>query len=118
MILFYRILVIVLIFFGEAVYIYAEMLGAKGNDLVSRPFFQLFLKSFLIIMVSGGCVLLGYMLGIKAFKNIWVISVLSVTSILIAEPIMAWIFFKQLPTIGGGVGFILGGLGLIAATFF
>ena len=113
-----KISVIGLVFLGEAVYIYAQMLGAKGNDLTSGPFLQIFLRSLLIIIISGGSVLLGYMLGIKAFKNIWIVSVISVTSILIAEPIMAWAFFKQLPTLGGGIGFILGGLGLVAATFF
>ena len=110
--------IIVLVFVGEAGYIYGQMLGAKEDSISSHSFFTIFLKAFLIIAIAGGIVLLGYMLGFGVFKNIWIVSVISVTSILIMEPTMAWVFFKQIPTKGAVIGFILGGIGLLTATFF
>ena len=113
-----KIFIIALDFLGEALYIYGQMLGAKGDYLNSQPFWNVFLKAFLIIAIAGGTVLFGYMLGINVFKNIWVVSVISITSILLMEPILAWVFFKQIPTPGAIVGFILGAIGLFTATFF
>jgi len=113
-----KILVILLIFIGEAVSIYAEMVGARNNDIAPQSFLSIFLKVFLIITVAGGFLVAGYMLGFKAFKNIWIVSVASITSILIIEPILAWVFFKQVPTIGALSGFILGGVGLFLSIFF
>ena len=113
-----KILIVGLVFLGEALYIYGQMLGAKGDYVNSQPFLSVFLKAFLIIAIAGGTVLLGYMLGMNVFKNIWIVSVISITSILLMEPILAWAFFKQIPTVGAVVGFILGAIGLFSATFF
>ena len=113
-----KIFSICLIFLGEAISIYAEMVGARSNFVASQPFLQIFLKVFLIIAVAGGFLVTGYMLGFKSFNNIWIISIASITSILILEPILAWTFFSQVPTIGAIVGFILGGIGLFASIFF
>jgi len=107
--LWIKILVIALIFIGEAISIFAEMVGARSNNIASEPFWQIFLKVFLIIAIAGGFLVLGYMLGFNAFKNIWIVSVASITSILIMEPILAWAFFKQAPTIGATIGFVMGG---------
>ena len=57
-------------------------------------------------------------LGFKAFKNIWIVGVTSITSILIAEPILALTIFQQVPTRGAVIVFILGGIGLFSALFF
>ncbi len=113
-----KILVLILIFVGEALSIYAEMVGAKSNFIASQPFFNVFLKVFLIITLAGGFLVAGYMLGMNAFKNIWIVSVVSITSILIVEPILVWLFFKQIPTIGAVIGFILGAIGLLISIFF
>ena len=113
-----KILVLILLFLGEALSIYAEMVGARNNNLANQQFWQIFWKMFLIITLAGGLLIAGYMLGFSVFKNIWIISVASITSILIVEPILIWIFFQQVPTKGAVVGFILGAIGLFSAIFF
>ncbi len=115
--LYIKILVIILLFLGEALSIYAEILAAKNQDINSKPFLQIFIKMFFIITIAGGLLIVGYMIGINAFKNIWIVSVASITSILIIEPILAYLIFKQLPTTGAIIGLILGALGFIATIF-
>jgi hypothetical protein len=113
-----KILVLILLFAGEALSIYAEMVGARSNHIASQPFLQIFLKMFLLITLAGGFLIAGYMLGFGAFKNIWIVSVASITSILIVEPILAWTIFHQVPTIGAIIGFVLGVIGLFLSIFF
>jgi len=113
-----KILVLILLFLGEALSIYAEMVGARNNNLATQPFWHIFWKMFLIITLAGGLLIAGYMLGFSVFKNIWIVSVASITSILIVEPILIWIFFHQIPTKGAVIGFILGAIGLFSAIFF
>lgn len=113
-----KILVLVLIFLGEALAIYAEIVGAKNNHLASQPFWQIFWKMFLLITLAGGILIAGYMLGVNAFKNIWIVSVVSITSILVVEPLLAWTIFHQVPTIGAVLGFILGAIGLFLSLFY
>jgi hypothetical protein len=115
---FSKILVLVLLFFGEAISIYAEILGAKSHSLLTQPFLKIFLKMFLLITLAGAFLILGYMLGFKSFKNIWIVSVASITSILIVEPIFAWTIFHQLPTKGAIIGFFFGAVGLFFSIFF
>lgn len=112
-----KVIVVALIFLGEALAIYAEMLGAKTYSLDGKLFLQIFLKMFLIIMIGGSLLVAGYMFGFKTFKNIWAVSVISITSILIIEPILAILFFKQWPTTGAMIGLILGALGFMATIF-
>ncbi|MBI1969695.1 hypothetical protein HYS48_03285 [Candidatus Woesearchaeota archaeon] len=92
------------------------MLGARTYTTTS-PFLQIFLKMFLIMILGGGFLIAGYMLGFQAFQNIWVVSVVSITSILVIEPILAYTIFQQLPTKGAFLGLILGVLGFMAAVF-
>jgi len=114
---FPKILILILIFLGESLSIYAEMVGAKSNHLQTQPFWLIFWKMFLIITVAGGFLIAGYMLGFTTFNNIWIVSVISITTILIVEPILAWTFFHQFPTKGALIGFILGAIGLFSAIF-
>lgn len=109
-----KIVTLAMLFIGEALAIYAEIKGARGNNFVLQPFLQI----FLLITVAGGFILAGYILGYSAFKNIWTVSALSVTSILMIEPILAWTLFHQMPTNGAIAGFILGMLGLFFSIFF
>lgn len=112
-----KVLVIILILAGEILACYAEIFGARSNYVSSRPFLQIFLKMFLLWIIAGGFLLLGYMLGLNAFKNIYVVSVISITCVLIVEPSIGWIAFHQLPTTGAIIGFIFGVLGFLAAIF-
>ena len=54
----------------------------------------------------------------KAFKNIWIVSVISITSILLIEPVLAYFIFDQLPTKGAAIGLVLGAIGLYLALFY
>ena len=63
-----KILALFLLFAGEALSIYAEMVGAKSNYLSSQPFLQIFLKMFLLITLAGGFLIAGYMLGLRLSK--------------------------------------------------
>ena len=113
-----KILVIILLVIGEALSIYAEKISARTHQITSEPFLQIFIKMFLLITIAGGFLIAGYMLGFSAFKNIWTVSVTSITSILIVEPILAWTIFRQTPTTGALIGFILGTIGLFLTIFF
>ena len=115
--LWLSIIVILLIFLGEGLSIYAELIAAKNNSLSSSPPYLLFLKMFLVITLAGGILIAGYMLGFLTFKNIWVVSVTSLVAILILEPFLSYYIFQQWPTKGAFIGLILGILGFIATLF-
>jgi hypothetical protein len=93
------------LFIGEALCIYAEMLAAKARVAAS----------LVVIMPSSLLLLAGYYYGYKAFDNIWIVTVASVTSILIAEPVLALALFSDTPSKGATAGLILGAIGLYLA---
>jgi hypothetical protein len=108
-----KIIPILFIIFGEALAIYSEVIAAKNVN----NFLPTFLKMSCIMMIAGIFLILGYMLGIKYFDDIWIIGVISITSIIIAEPIITYLIFSELPSKGAIIGLILGVLGLLAALF-
>ncbi len=108
-----KILGVILIFLGEAVSIYAEVSAARSYaDQI--PFLNVFFSFFLVMTVGAGFLISGYMLGFKAFKNIWIVTVTSLTSVLIMEATLALVIFGQFPTTGAAIGFVLGTIGFIA----
>lgn len=113
-----KIVTIALIFTGEMLAIYTEMIGAKTHIIFSENFWEVFLKMLAIMVIAGALLIAGYMLGYRAFKNIWIVSAISITSILIIEPILAWTTFQQLPTTGALIGLILGAMGLFISLSF
>lgn len=113
-----KVIVLILLFIGEALTIGAEIMGAKSGHLAEQPIWQIFLKMLALFTLAGGFLIAGYILGFKAFKNIWVVSAASITSILIIEPVLAWTVFHQLPTTGAVIGFALGVVGLFSAVLF
>lgn len=116
--LYAKILVVLIIFFGESLTILAEMIAARTFSIASHSFLDMFIKMFLIFAFAGGALIFGYMFGFISFKNIWIVSVISITSILISEPILAYVFFQQLPTSGALIGLIFGVLGFVSTMFF
>jgi hypothetical protein len=117
--LVFKIFVIWLIFMGEAFSIYAEIIGAKNFSQAGARFFSpIFWRLLILIIVAGSCLLIGYMLGFRSFKNIWIVSVISLTAILIVEPFLDYTVFRQLPGRGQIIGFICGLVGFIAVLFF
>ncbi|MDP3770076.1 MAG: hypothetical protein U1A25_03430 [Candidatus Sungbacteria bacterium] len=113
-----KVFTLILIFAGELFAIYAEMIGAKMHAISSQNFSQVFLKMLPIMIIAGALLITGYIFGYRAFKNIWIVSAVSITSILIIEPILAWVVFQQVPTTGALIGFILGAIGLFASLYF
>jgi hypothetical protein len=89
---------------GEALCIYSELLVAKKPD---------WLWTFFLITLAGIPLLLGYHYGYKAFGSMWPVMAVSVTSILLIEPVMVLAMFGDLPKRGALVGAILGGIGLL-----
>ena len=117
--IFFKILVVWLIFIGEALSIYAEIIGAKNFSVAGARFFSpLFWRLLILIIAAGVCLLVGYMLGFKVFQNIWIITVTSLMGILIVEPVLNYIVFRQLPGHGSLIGLICGLVGIISVLVF
>ncbi|MGE8412724.1 MAG: hypothetical protein ACN6QY_10215 [Pseudomonas sp.] len=99
---------------GEFCAIYSEVVVARlahagttsGNEL---------LVPVLIMCLGGLCLLAAYWLGYVAVGDIWIITVVSVTSLLILEPLVIWALFQQMPGRGALIGFCLGALGMLSA---
>jgi hypothetical protein len=101
-----KLLAIILLIIGEAISIYIELILAKGNKNI------LYLS--MIFILATPFLLYGYILGYSVFKNIWIVSVISITSILIIEPVLCYMIFKELPSKGATVGLLFGVLGFIS----
>ena len=112
----YGVAAIVLVFLGEALSIVAELLASKKFG--SHSFAIVFALGALLITVGGMCLVLGYMLGYQHLKNIWIIFAVSVGSIVVIEPLLAYGLFRQPPTLGALVGLGLGLAGIVAALVF
>ena len=99
---------IVSIFLGEFLAIIAEIFYTKWYSF----------RSMIILMTIGGILLLiGYGLGYKYVKNIWIIYVVSITSILIIEPILISFVTGEHLTLWAKIWFILG-VGWFLSTLF
>lgn len=101
-----------LIAIGEALAIYCEVTSVKYMDSTRKV-----LEMFWWITVAGVPLILGYILAYKGFKNIWPVSVVSVVSILIAEPVLNWFILKEGITLGPILGFVFGIIGFICVLF-
>ena len=106
-------LALFLLFFGEFFGIYMEMTAAHLPAWNSVTTISLW-KTSIGMTIAGLALLSGYYIGYKVFQSIWIVTVVSVTSILIIEPILAYLFFHELPNRGSLVGLIFGSLGLLA----
>lgn len=98
---------------GEALVIYSEVMGAKLYT--SGISFWMTLAYAAPAGIAGALFLIvGYALGLKAFQNIWIVSAVSIGSLLIIEPIFNFLYIGDWPTLGATVGFALGVLGILA----
>jgi len=107
---------ILLLFFGESLAIYIEVISAHQHR--EGLFWPLFLKLFLPIAIASGFILAGYMLGFQGFKDIWVVSVISIVSIIFMEPTINYLVFRELPGKGAALGLVFGMLGLVSLAIF
>ena len=112
-----QILAFLAIFFGEGVVIYAEELGAKLYDVPAAEFLPTFALTLIPIAIGLVLLVTGYMLGYRAFNNIWIVTVISFGSILLFEPLFNFFYIGEGPTLGAGIGFVLAILAILAALF-
>ena len=102
-----KIIGIILLVVGEAPSIYIELsLARKPTNIFGMT---------IIFIAATPFLLYGYIISYSAFRNIWIVSVISITSILIIEPILAYLIFRELPTRGASIGLIFGTLGFISS---
>ncbi|MGY3487793.1 phosphoglycerol transferase MdoB-like AlkP superfamily enzyme [Bradyrhizobium sp. USDA 4011] len=109
-----KIVAVAAIFLGEAISIIAELIasrrfGKAGGDVT------MLLPMFLLISFGGILLVFGYALGYMHLKNIWIIVAISVGAILVVEPILTLLLFRDVPTAGSLIGLMLGALGTLAA---
>lgn len=102
------------IFFGEALSIIAELIASRQFGKAGGHFTTL-LPMFLLISVGGILLVCGYALGYMYLKSIWIIVAISVGAILVVEPILALLLFRDVPTAGSLIGLVFGALGTLAA---
>ena len=105
-------LFLVLILIGEAMAIYSEVIAAKEYNNLRTMAWMLWW-----ITVAGFFLIPGYMLGMKMFKDIWLVSVVSIVCVLICEPILVWSVFKEVPSLGSILGFVFGMVGFACTMF-
>ncbi|MBP6889882.1 MAG: hypothetical protein KBC19_04885 [Candidatus Moranbacteria bacterium] len=84
------------LFFGEVFIIGSEMWAAKNYD-ASKPWTVL-VPTLVVSIIAVMLLVYGYIFGYQAFKNIWVVTALSVAGILVVEPLVAWFLFREIPT--------------------
>jgi hypothetical protein len=94
---------ILALFLCEALCIYSEMLVARGAG---------WLWTFFLITLAGIPLLIGYRYGYQSFGSMWPVMVVSVVSILIVEPLLVTMMFKETPSWGSVAGFVCGVVGL------
>jgi hypothetical protein len=110
----YGALAILLLVVGEIVTIYAELSAAKLPSNSGVALIGL-IKPSILISFAGVCLIGAYWMGYHVVGNIWVVTIASLTSILVLEPIVVFAMFKEIPSRGAIIGFVLGALGFIAA---
>lgn len=101
---------------GEFCIIYSEVAVARLAQAGSTSWETLTFP-VLLACFSGLCLMAAYWLGYRAVGDIWLVTVVSVTSLLMLEPLVIWSMFHEMPGRGEMIGFCLGALGLVAAVF-
>ena len=108
-----KVLTVLLLLTGEILTILIELFYARSAGKEISTKYSLF--SYLGIFIAGVFLIQGYRIGQSAFNNIWVIVAVSLTSILVVEPILAMVIFSDKPTLGSIIGFTLGLIGMVCS---
>ena len=103
------------VFLGEVLIIGAEMWAAKYFD-ANRPW-HVVVPAILVSIFGILFLVYGYTFGYQAFKNIWIVTALSIGGILVVEPIVAWSLFREMPTTGATIALALGVIGIGTSVF-
>ncbi|MEK7063210.1 MAG: hypothetical protein AAB955_00795 [Patescibacteria group bacterium] len=105
------------IFFGEVLVIYSEQIGARLYGVQAATFGTAFLYAIAPAIMGAALLVVGYMLGVKYHQNVWAVTALSLSSILIVEPLFNYFYIGHIPELGSALGFVFGALGILAVTF-
>jgi hypothetical protein len=111
-----KILAFALLLVGETLVIYAEEMGAKVYT-ASAEFSHAFLVTLPALLIGALLLVSGYMLVLKYFQNIWIVTAISFGLILVLEPLFNFFYIGQAPTLGSGLGVVFGTLGILSALF-
>ena len=106
---------LLLIFSGETLSIAAEFVASKKQLPLVGHAIRAYAGPVGLVTLGGVLLIAGYAIGFHHLRNIWIISAVSIGSILIVEPTFALLMFNQLPSRGAAIGFVLGVAGLIIA---
>ena len=98
---------------GEFCAIYSEVVTAKLAQAGSGSW-EVFVLPVVLMCFAGLCLLGAYWLGFVVVGDIWNVTVVSVTSLLLLEPVVVWALFHEAPGRGALIGFCLGVLGMLA----
>ena len=98
---------------GEFCAIYSEVVTAKLAQTGSGSW-EVFVLPVVLMCFAGLCLLGAYWLGYMVVGDIWIVTVVSVTSLLLLEPVVVWAQFHEAPGRGALIGFCLGALGMLA----
>lgn len=71
----------------------------------------------ILIIIAGLLLLVGYWVWYKSLKNLWLIYIVSITSILILEPILIYFLSWELPNLWSRIWFVLWVLWFLSAIF-
>ncbi|GAB4140474.1 MAG: hypothetical protein Fur0024_1780 [Patescibacteria group bacterium] len=114
-----KIIPLILLSVGEILYLLSESFIAFGADknYSVETFWKRFFISIFFTTISSSMILLGYYFGNKLTKNIWIVSVISICSVIVIEPIINFLVFKDFPPFGALIGFVLGFFGVLATIF-
>ncbi len=83
---------------GELLFIFLEIFFAnkfKDTDFASQITTYLLLIASMVVAFSI-LILWGYIYGYRTFEKIWVITIISWSSILVIEPLLNYFIFKEL----------------------
>ena len=89
---------------GEGFSIYGELRAAK-EDIV---------QAILFVIIGSLFLVFGYWQGVKS-GSIWQVTAISIGSILIIEPTLIAILFREFPSRNALIGCLLGAVGMIVA---
>ena len=95
-----KFIVLFLLFLGEFISIALEIILAgkfksSGNLSEILKVFVYLIPIFILCLVF---LLLGYIYGYRYFRKIWIVTIISWSSIVLVEPILNYIIFKELPS--------------------
>lgn len=101
----YQIMSVALVIVGEFCAILAEIFYSRGKNFYTMA---------ALMTVAGIFLLLWYGLGYKHLKSLWIIYVVSITAILILEPIIIYMVTGESASLGTKIWFACGVVGFLA----